>query len=51
MTEEEHKQRFYEGVEFADKPWLRERADILFEQLKNIESCTNVKTIFKLFQE
>jgi 2-methylcitrate dehydratase PrpD len=50
MTEEEHKQRFYECVEFAARPWLTERADDIFKALKSLETETDVRNLFAKFQ-
>ncbi|MDR3363687.1 MAG: MmgE/PrpD family protein [Clostridiales Family XIII bacterium] len=50
MTEEEHKQRFYECMEFADRPWLSERADDIFRSLKSLEAESDVRTLFAKFQ-
>lgn len=51
MTEEEHRQRFYDCVAFAGIPWLAERADAIHEGLKALESQEDVRDLFALFQE
>ncbi|MDR1027915.1 MAG: MmgE/PrpD family protein [Clostridiales Family XIII bacterium] len=50
MTEEEHKHRFYECVEFAARPWLTERADEIFQAMKSLETEADVRTLFAKFQ-
>jgi 2-methylcitrate dehydratase PrpD len=51
MTDAEHKQRFYDCVEFANKPWLTQRADAIFNGLSGLESHGDVRSLFALFQQ
>jgi 2-methylcitrate dehydratase PrpD len=48
MTEEEHKQRFYDCVGLGDIPKVTKNADDFFEGLKTLETVEDVRTLFAL---
>lgn len=48
MTEEEHRQRFYDCVAFGALPWIDERADEIHAGLKGLEEIEDVLTLFEL---
>jgi hypothetical protein len=46
MTDEEHRQRFYDCVSIADEPWLTERADEILQGLSQLETVQDIRTLF-----
>ncbi|MDR1573825.1 MAG: MmgE/PrpD family protein [Clostridiales Family XIII bacterium] len=49
MTEEEHRQRFFDCVDFAGKEWIAARADKILAYLGTIEDARDVREGVALF--
>jgi 2-methylcitrate dehydratase PrpD len=50
MTDEEHTQRFYDCVRFANEAWLTERADNILKGISELETQQDVRDLFSLLQ-
>jgi 2-methylcitrate dehydratase PrpD len=48
MTEEEHRQRFYDCVGIGNIPRVTEKADEIFKNLKTLETIEDVRSLFSL---